>query len=394
MRIIPLSLVAFCCGILASFSQTPDSTYKKKKLNTYEVNFITSYYGQDGNNSAVTGGIGTEKLTDYSTALDLTINRTDSSQRSRIWNIELAMDAYTSASSDKIDPTTISSASSHDTRVYPSVSYTVKNEAKRYSIGGEASFSKEFDYTSVGAALTFSKFTKDHNREFSAKLQAFFDTWKIILPVELRSSNALGIDLNNNKRNSYSAAFVYSQVVNERFQYALLADPSYQQGLLGTLYQRIYFNDGSESVERLPDARYKLPIGARLNWFLSDRLILRTFLRYYMDSWNLHAETFSIETPYKVNPLFSISPFYRFYTQTAIKYFGAYKEHLRSEEFYSCDYDLSASNSHFFGINLRKSALNGIFGIKNWNNLELRLGHYIRSTGLRSNAITLAATFK
>src|SRR6185436_2958616 len=105
MRITPLSIIALCLQTLAVFSQTAeDSTYKKRKLNTYEVNFISSYYGQDGNHSAVTGGIGTEKLSDYSNALDLQITKTDSLLRTRTWNIELAMDAYTSASSDKIDP--------------------------------------------------------------------------------------------------------------------------------------------------------------------------------------------------------------------------------------------------------------------------------------------------
>jgi len=62
MRIIPLSVISFYLGMLASFSQAPQdsSTYKNRKLKTYEVNFISSYYGQNGDNSAVTGGVGTE----------------------------------------------------------------------------------------------------------------------------------------------------------------------------------------------------------------------------------------------------------------------------------------------------------------------------------------------
>ena len=36
---------------------------------TVDVNFLSSYYQQDGNNGAVTGGIGTEFLTDFTQKL-------------------------------------------------------------------------------------------------------------------------------------------------------------------------------------------------------------------------------------------------------------------------------------------------------------------------------------
>ena len=39
---------------------------KARKLKEIDANFLSGYYHQDGNNSAVTGGIGTEKLTDFS----------------------------------------------------------------------------------------------------------------------------------------------------------------------------------------------------------------------------------------------------------------------------------------------------------------------------------------
>ena len=51
-----------------------DSTgYKSQKLSIDEINLVSSYYKQDGNNSAVTGGVGTEKLTDVSNNIDVTL---------------------------------------------------------------------------------------------------------------------------------------------------------------------------------------------------------------------------------------------------------------------------------------------------------------------------------
>ena len=75
-----LMLAAFIALFTAggTKAQEADSTaYKKTKLKIEEVNFISSYYTQDGNNSAVTGGVGTEKLTDFATTIDVKLSRKD-----------------------------------------------------------------------------------------------------------------------------------------------------------------------------------------------------------------------------------------------------------------------------------------------------------------------------
>ncbi|MFX8362484.1 DUF3570 domain-containing protein, partial [Acinetobacter baumannii] len=91
-------------------------------------------------------------------------------------------------------------------------------------------------------------------------------------------------------------------------------------------------------VENLPSSRTKLPIGIRLNYFAGDKLIFRTFYRYYVDDWGLTAQTASIEMPYKITPFFSISPFYRYYTQTAVKYFAGYGLHAPNDTYYTSNY--------------------------------------------------------
>src|SRR5438067_7865074 len=118
---IPFTIIGMYLSMVV-FSQTKpaeDSLYKSKKLKVDEVNFVSGYYVQDGNNSAVTGGIGTEKLTDFANTLELKLVRNDKHGRLHNGSIELGIDNYTSASSDKIDPATVSSASSSDTRIYP-----------------------------------------------------------------------------------------------------------------------------------------------------------------------------------------------------------------------------------------------------------------------------------
>jgi hypothetical protein len=393
MKKLSLNILAFYIGILAAFSQSApaDSSYQPKKLTLTEVNLVSGYYTQDGNHSAVTGGVGTEKLTDISNTIELKLIKFDSRSRERSVNFELGIDHYTSASSDKINPATISSASYADTRIYPSLSYTIKDAEKGTTIGAVASFSSEYDYISKGLGINFAKASKDNNREFSIKAQAYLDQWKIILPVELRS---LRESEGYTPRNSYSTSLAYSQVVNQRFQFVLMADAVMQKGLLGTSYQRVYFKDNSENYEHLPDNRFKLPVGIKANYFLSDRFVFRSSYRFYTDNWGVRAHTADLEIPIKLNPFFSISPFYRYYTQSAANYFAPYGAHSASETYFTSDYDLSKFNSQFFGAGFRVTPEKGLLGIKKLNMIEMRYGRYARNNNLNANIISMNLRFK
>jgi hypothetical protein len=60
-----------------------------------------------------------------------------------------------------------------DKRIYPSLAWSVNNAKKGTTFGAVASYSTEYDYKSYGTGLNFSKTSKDGNREFSAKVNAF-----------------------------------------------------------------------------------------------------------------------------------------------------------------------------------------------------------------------------
>lgn len=390
---ISLAAIGIFLSTLAAFSQAPrdSSVYLNRKLKLEEVNFISGYYHQDGNNSAVTGGIGTEKLSDFASTIDVRLSRYDHKRRKHTMSGEVGVDVYTSASSDKIDPYTISSASSQDVRFYPSFTYAIANEEKGSAVSMNGSFSAEYDYISAGAGIGWSKLSKDRNREFSAKGQVFLDTWSVILPVELRSVTNIG---GTRPRNSYSTSFTLSQVVSKRLQMLLLADLAFQQGQLATLYHRTYFSDGSHKVESLPDNRLKIPVGLRLNYFPGDHFIIRTYYRYYEDTWGMTAHTAEIEVPVKITPFFSLSPFYRYYKQGEIKYFEQYGQHSAGEEFYTSDFDLSSLTSNLMGIGIRYAPPGGVACLNRLGAVEVRYGYYERSTGLNSNIITLLTKFK
>lgn len=397
MKKICLSIVGLYIGLLNVYSQNTDTTaYKSRTLKLEEVNLVSSYYSQSGNNSAVQGGIGSEKLNDIANVLDVKFIRYDKRQRKHTLTGEVGVDHYTSASSDRIDLKANSSASSSDTRVYPSASWSMENEAKGNTIGLNASASFEFDYTSVGLGAGFNKKSKDRNREMAIKVQAYIDRVSVISPVELRTGGGRRDedDYPTAARNSFSASLSYSQVINKRLQLSLIADIVKQQGLLSLPFHRVYFDNNALKAELLPSGRLKIPVGIRGSYFFGDHLILRAFYRYYRDDWGLSANTADLEAAYKITPFLSVTPFYRFYSQTAIDYFAPYGMHKASDAYYSSNYDLSEFSSHFFGAGFRIAPPKGVFGVQHWNMMEVRFGHYNRSTGLQSNIISLHLRYK
>ncbi len=378
---------------VAAQDDTPadSAAYKVQKLKLDEINLVSSYYKQDGNNSAVTGGIGTEKLTDISNSIDVKFVKYGLSGKKHTLDVEVGVDQYSSASSDMVDLSANSSASSSDVRFYPSVNYTKEDEQKGTALGIGLSSSTEYDYQSFGGNISYSKKTKDRNGEFTGKFQAYLDQVKLINPIELRDAIGNG---GTEGRNTFAGSLSYSQVVNQNLQVLFQADIVTQQGYLSLPFHRVYFTDGSVNQENLPDSRFKIPLAVRASYFLGDNVIIRAYYRYYTDDWKLTSHTADIEVPVKISPFFSVSPFYRYYSQSAVKYFNGYGMHTGSEEFYTSNYDLSKFNSSFFGMGFRFAPPNGVFGISHFNMMEIRYGHYNRSTNLTSDIISINIRYK
>ena len=263
-----------------------------------------------------------------------------------------------------------------------------------FTQGLSYSYSTEYDYKSHGINAFITKLSKDKNTEISVKAGAFFDKYMCILPSELRpyfypsgaERDQEGIDYK--PRNTFNASISISQVINQRLQVMAMIEPSFQEGLLSTPFHRVFFTNGNSTVEKLPGTRYKLPIGLRLSYFAGDKTVIRAFYRAYVDDWGMTAHTANLEVPYKITPFFSVSPFYRFNVQSAVRYFKPYAQHTTTESFYTSDYDISSFTSQFMGVGLRIATPGGILGLINWNSLELRYGYYSRSNGMVGHSIS------
>jgi Protein of unknown function (DUF3570) len=402
MKKICLTLVGIYMMMLHAFAQYQEdkdtSFYIAKPLMIDEINLVSSYYKQDGDHSAIAGGIGTEKVTDLSNGLEVKWIGWDDMKRKNTLTAGLGIDHHSSASSAYVNKSGASKTGG--TRVYPSLNWNVENANKGTGIGLGLYYSKEYNYTSYGLDAEFSKKTKT-NGEFDAKLSGYFDRVKLIYPSEfvqiatVTASSSGGESksrIPSSPRTTGTLSLSFSQVINQRLQGTLLLDGVYQNGYLGLPFHRVYFQDGTDAVEKLPSNRLKLPVGLKLNYFLGDKIILRSYYRYYIDSWGLQSHTASLEVPVKITPFISIAPFYRYYSQTAAFYFAPYETHTSAEQFYTSNYALSAFQSQFFGVNFRIAPAKGIF--KGLTALELRYGHYSQTTDLVSDVISVSFKFK
>jgi hypothetical protein len=409
-------------------------TFKKRVLESTEVDFMLSYYNQDGVHSSVSGGIGSEKLTDIASNIVVAIPMNDDD----VLTIDAGISAYTSASSSNINPydsknptpwQSSSGASEQDALVSLVANYSHSSDDRNFIWNADVSFSNEYDYTSIGFGGGVSKLFNDKNSEVSVKVNAYLDQWRPIYPGELRNGNFSSynplfspnfVAWDSTARNSYSASISFSQVLTKKTQFSIFFDLVQQDGKLSSPYHRIYFadkpdyyfgnpsfipnyenssNEGvyrlADAIEKLPSSRFKLPIGLRWNYYINETFVVRTYYRYYTDNWDITAHTASIEVPIKLTDKFTLSPMYRYYTQTQSKYFAPFEKHLSTEEFYTSDYDLSSFNANQYGLGVSytdifTSSKIWKFGLKN---IDFRFNHYDRSDGLSSNIASLGFKF-
>ncbi|WP_370444327.1 DUF3570 domain-containing protein [Aquimarina sp. AU58] len=412
MRKIPLIIALLSIVIVTAQEQQQDdtTTYKKRVLESAEVDFLMSYYTQDGDNAAVTGGVGTEELTDLTPTIVVSIPLNDDD----VLTIDAGISAYSSASSSNVNPfdgngaanpfVASSGASQKDVLTTISGSYSHSSDDRNSVWSANIAVATEYDYFSIGFGGSYSRLFNEKNTELSIKANVFLDTWKAIYPSELRDQPTF-TKFDDESRNSYSVGLGFSQILSKRLQGSLSLDFIQQEGLLSTPFQRVQFADVTDvvieeftygdDVERLPDSRFKIAAGGRLHYYINEIFTIRTFYRYYTDDWGINSHTASIEIPIKITDKFTLYPSYRFYTQTKADYFAPFNQHLSTQQFYTSDYDLSGFDANQYGFGISYTDIFTKFHI--WKlglkSIDFRFRQYERNSGLSSSLFSGGFSF-
>lgn len=302
-----LWLILMLCPVFGISQQENIHSYKKRVLETTEVEILTSYYEQAGRNASVTGGIGTEELTDIapSIVVSIPLNPDD------ILSVDVGISTYTSASSSNLDPFDKSGASSNaegdddegeeedegnasgvvgspwvassgasrqDTWGSVTVGYSHSSDDRDHIFNANASFATEYDYTSIGFGGGYTRLFNEKNSELSLKGNVYLDSWMPRYPTELDTYLEVGGNLNSGffsnidilnengditnknslntwrpidgfslisdkKRNSFALSVSFSQILGKGTQMSVFADVVEQQGWLSNPMQRVYFAD-------------------------------------------------------------------------------------------------------------------------------------------------------
>lgn len=368
------------------FSQEVEKDKVVEKEEPMKIDFLFNYYDQDGDHSPVTAGKGTESQQVIAPVIILHIPF----KKLNILDINVGLDNISSASTDKIDGTT-SSPSSNDTRVHANIWYTRKLKDSGHSLGAMLGFSREYDVASIQGGARYSYLTEDGNQEFTSTLQVFQDSWSLIYPLELRPDllDKTLTPLPDDARLSINFSNNFSTVINKNLQGSITLDVTQQSGLLSTPFHRVVLNDATTDIERLPDSRLKIALGARLHYYINDYLASRFFYRFYWDDFGISAHTLELELPIKLHKKFELAPFFRYYMQTEADYFAPYGENNSNNEFYTSDYDLSEFNSLLFGLNFKYNTLwSPLFKSYAIDSFEFRFSHYNREDGLEANSFS------
>ncbi len=288
-------------AVFASFAQE-NLDYKKKVLEKTEVDLLMSYYTQDGLNSSVGGGIGTEELWNLTPTLIVSIPL----NADAVLTVDAGLSAYSSASSSNLNPfdtgasgasqggedddddddddkdddfnpalTTgspwiaSSGASKKDVLSSVSVSFEHSSNSRNSILSAHGAFSTEYDYTSIGFGGGFTQLFNQKNTEIGIKANVYLDQWRPEYPTELKTFEEVDGNLNDGffegieiwsqsvdsynpikfssikdkGRNSYSVSLSFSQILSKKLQTSMFFDVVRQEGLLSTPYHRIYFAD-------------------------------------------------------------------------------------------------------------------------------------------------------
>ena len=356
------NLLIICFLVFANMYAQQDSTqvYKKRVLETSEVDFLSTYYSQDGNNASVTGGIGTEELSDVTATIVASVPLNDDD----ILTVDAGISAYTSASSSNGNPFDISGASRNgggdDDRqaaapgditgtpwaastgasksdVWSSLNadFSHSSDDRNTIWNADVSVAAEYDYFSFGFGGGLTKLFNEKNTTLGLTAKVYLDTWNPVYPTELKSFEEVNGNLNqgffngvtildqngnassawnpthyqsivNKGRNSYSVSLSLAQIMSKNAQFSIFVDLVRQEGWLANPLQRVYFADVNNyyigNASSIPN--YTSPTNTDV-FMLADDIERLPSSRTKIP--------FGVRFNYYLNEIFTLRTYYRYY---------------------------------------------------------------------------------
>ncbi len=241
------------------------------------------------------------------------------------------------------------------------------------TLSPQVSYSKEDDYRSLGIALNGTADFDEKNTRLLWGLSHSFDQ---ILPNQGELYYKTGLPFTGPiDKDDTSGMVGVAQLLGPQTMLTLNATLGYADGDLSDPYKRVLFdgvpyNPGPDPAnpnpytvfpERRPEHKFRQIGFVSLQHFF-DPLngAMEVTYRIYHDDFQVTGNTASTQWNQKAGRYVTISPLFRFYTQTAAYFYGTHFPGDPSNPafpipiptYYSSDYRLSALNSYTYGISV------------------------------------------
>lgn len=274
-------------------------------------------------------------------------------------NGDISYDYVSSASIDRLEDLGHQSGATGDFYYGASLggAYKLRPDLR---IGGNLSFSTEYDYESIGLSGFVARDLNNKNTTLKLNLNAFQDTIDIIRWDGIQNE---GTD----DRTTLSLTGNWYQIITPSTHSELGISATHQAGFLETAYNFAVIEDpdgpsfrrrwgldqegrGEVVREELPDTRTRGSIFGRVRTSLSPSTAVELGGRLYSDSWGISSVTIEPRLyQWLIKDSLSARLRYRFYVQTAA---DDYSEHfnLVTPEFRTQDSDLGDFTANGAGI--------------------------------------------
>ncbi len=235
-----------------------------------------------------------------------------------------------------------------------------------HTLSPQLAFSRESDYESIGVALTHAWEVNEKNTTLSWGLSHAFDR---VLP-----NPGAAID-EPRRKDTTDLLLGVSQLLGPKTVLTVNLTLGYSEGYLADPYKRVLFDDFPYTPgmpytvfpERRPGHKFRQVGYVAVNQFVEPlRGAAEASYRLHHDDGGIWAHTISVEWHQKLPGRVTVSPLFRYHTQTAANFYGPRfpgDPSLVGEtdpslppmvlpDHYSADYRLSALDSFTYGVNL------------------------------------------
>jgi len=203
--------------------------------------------------------------------------------------------------------------------------------------------SSEDDYVSVSGGIQTNWQFNQKNTTLSAGFSLSDDQ---LMPT--------GYNFEENKHSSHYLLGI-SQVLSQKSLLQLNLTHSRSSGYLSDPYKKVFIEGTGLRNDVRPDQRQSYALMGRFSHYLSDyKASIQTDYRYYHDDWDIRAHTLEIRFEKELDKGLSLTPWIRYYSQDAARFYQPWFRQNPADGLHSSDYRLAPYGALSGGLKINK----------------------------------------